>query len=367
MPSEFNFQLLVIGRYARGVSQAELAKKAGVEQSYLSKIENGLREPSREVVERLGEALCFPPSFFMQNDPVHGLPLSVHSMFRKKASMGKRKLERIRAELNIRLLHIRRLLNSVDFSSELPLPEIDADEYPEGAKEVANIVRRLWLLPPGPILSLTECLERAGILVVCCDFYGAPISGVTMMLPDLPPCIFLNKDDPADRQRLTLAHELGHVIMHRIPSQKMEEEAFAFGSAFLMPTSDIRPKLTGPLNLPRLAVLKKIWRVSMQALLYRAEELGTITRNQSRYLWMQFNQLNIRMREPSDLVFPKEEPKVLPKILQLHIEELGYNISELAQSLHLYEDELGEMYPPLCGPGPKEHPRPERHLRIISK
>lgn len=54
-------------RLARGLTQPVLADKAGIEQSYLSKLENGRSKPSEEVLERLAEALEVTPEALQQN------------------------------------------------------------------------------------------------------------------------------------------------------------------------------------------------------------------------------------------------------------------------------------------------------------
>ncbi|MFX5225882.1 ImmA/IrrE family metallo-endopeptidase, partial [Acinetobacter baumannii] len=100
------------------------------------------------------------------------------------------------------------------------------------------------------------------------------VSGVTIKVPGLNPCIFIDKNMPSDRQRFTLAHELGHAIMHKLPSENMEDEANRFASALLMPSKDIRPYLTGKITLEKLATLKLVWKVSMNALLKTAEREG---------------------------------------------------------------------------------------------
>ena len=46
MSSEFNPDLLRIGRQARGWSQTELSRQSGVSQANLSKLENGLIRPT---------------------------------------------------------------------------------------------------------------------------------------------------------------------------------------------------------------------------------------------------------------------------------------------------------------------------------
>jgi len=52
----------------------------------------------------------------------------------------------------------------------------------------------------------------------------------------------------------------------------------------------------------------------------------------------------IRGREPPELDFPKEQPAILPSLLRLHVENLGYSIAELAQMLSMTETELPEFY-----------------------
>ena len=180
---------------------------------------------------------------------------------------------------------------------------------------------------------------------VHCDFAALSVDGVTVSSPGLPPCIFLNRNQPADRQRFSLGHELGHIVMHRVPSPTMEDDANAFASAFLMPTPEIRPYLSGRLTIQKLAALKPVWRVSMQALLYRAMTVQAITKNQSQYLWRQISALGYRRSEPPELDFPAEEPDVLPQMIRVHLDELGYEVEELCSALHVFEDDLRSMHP----------------------
>ena len=114
--------------------------------------------------------------------------------------------KRIHAELNFRLMHLSKLLQSVETTQVLPLPWIDVDEG-GGPREIARKMRAAWMLPPGPVGNLTEIAERAGIIVIWCDF-GAPIDGVTMNVPGMPPNL-LGRSSPADRQRDPWPTKLG--------------------------------------------------------------------------------------------------------------------------------------------------------------
>ena len=337
-----NAALIKVARQARGMSQVQLAKAAGVTQAAISKCEAGLTQPGPELIESLAKALTFPTSLFYETDPVFGVPVSIN--YRKSASVGAKATDKMEAEINLRLMHLRRLLSSMDYQPELLLPRFDIDDYNGDAARVAQMVRRHWGVPSGPLHDLTALVERAGCIVLSCEFESIGVYGLTLQPPGLPTCIFLNKAMPGDRQRFTLAHELAHAIMHRMPSPDMEREADVFASELLMPAQDIRGDLMHGVNLPRLAALKPIWKVSMGALLMRAKALACITDMQSTYLWRQMSAAGYRTKEPPEVDFAPEQATAFNDILRAHADELGYTMADFEAMLHMHADELNKMY-----------------------
>ncbi len=339
----FRADLLGLRRRMRDLSQTDLAKICSMTQGTLSKIEQGLREPTEEMVSKLAISLNCEPSFFYQAEREYGAPLSAHPMFRKKASVGQKVLDRIIAELNVRIAHIRTFIAAVDLSPELPLPQYDPDEFSGDIDVIAEQVRRAWYAPRGPIKSLTEYAERAGCLVVHCDMEAARIDGVSYRIPGLPPIIFLNRNQPADRMRFSLAHELGHLIMHAYPTPEMEKQADQFASALLMPAGDIGPELSG-LSLDKAAYMKPVWHVSMASLIYRASTLQRIDKYKSEYLWRQMAVRNFRIREPASVDFPHEHTSVMDALVDNMVTNMGYTGEELSRILHLYYEEIAKLY-----------------------
>ena len=58
------------------------------------------------------------------------------------------------------------------------------------------------------------------------------------------PVILINATSPTDRKRLTIAHELGHLVLHSVDvTEELEIEANWFAAEFLMPAEVIRPQL----------------------------------------------------------------------------------------------------------------------------
>lgn len=357
-----NPDLLRVARQLRGLQQGDAAQRLGVSQAMLSRVENRLSPFAGDLIDRAATVFGMPRTFFVQTDTVLGAPVSVHPMWRKKAAVSAREMDQIVAELNVRLMHMRRLLRAVEIEATYPIPSLPVDEF-ESVERIAALARAQWQMPAGPIHNLTRALEAAGIVVVHSDMAGSAVDGVTFSAPGLPPLIVLNGSQPADRMRFTLAHELGHLVMHRTqPTQQMEEQANEFASFFLMPTQDIRPYYSRRIDLRLLAELKPVWRVSMASLLMRARSLGLLAYNQERYLWQQFSMAKIRLGEPPELDFERERATALPDLIQAHIQQLGYSISDLAGMLHLQPDELSTLYGLSISPQPSAS---VPHLRII--
>ncbi|MDZ4869254.1 MAG: XRE family transcriptional regulator [Alphaproteobacteria bacterium] len=358
MTSEFNGGMLRIARQFRGLHQKELAELAGVDAAILSRAENNALVPSDHVLDKCAKQLAVPRQFFFEQFHPTGLPLSFHHMWRKRQSVAQRDVDRVLAHANIRAFHLRRLLQSVVIEPTLPLPQFEPGEYGNDCREIAKLVRRSWAAPAGPLLNLTSYVERAGIFVAHVDLEKVDVDGLTVRMPGLPPCILLNRFLPADRMRFTLAHELAHVVMHRVPSSEMEKQANDFASALLLPSDDLRPYLIGrKIDLKLLAQLKPQWRVSMASLLMASRELDLLGPGQEQRLWKIFSAKKYRMREPTELDFAVEQTTLDRRLIDAHLKELDYSLEELGELLVFEVADICEVY---------QIPTPRRGLRVVS-
>lgn len=336
-----NREMLALARQARGLTQTELADRLGISQAQVSKLENGLDRADPLLVERYAQVLDYRPSFFFQKAPLVGLPPYHH---RKRARLGAKRLDAIYAELNIRRLHLQALIRSAEFDTPKALPDLRIEEFDGDCAEAARVLREHWLLPRGPLRDVTRAVENAGILVLCCDFRTDLLDGLSLRIEGLPPLIFLRADMPGDRYRFTLAHELAHLALHwysPTSDDLMERQADGFAGAFLMPAHDIAPQLSN-LTLSKLMMLKQVWGVSMQAILYRARDLGEVTERQSEALWRQISRAGYRKTEPVEV--PRERPNLLTEVVELHLDDLGYGVEEVSSMLHLNVAEFVYLY-----------------------
>lgn len=322
----FNPEMLSLARESRGYTQTELARRSAYTQPTVSRFESGSLPLSDENVRVFARVLAYPERFFSQPDTIYGLGSSF-LFHRKRQTMEVNALRRIQAEVNIARMRVERLLRGLDYEhpNEFVMYEVGQDGTPE---QIAGMVRAVWRLPAGPLRNLTQVVESAGGIVLLYPFSVRKVDGLSLWVTPTPPLFFLNDRAPGDRNRWTLAHELGHMVMHRHVHQEIESEADCFASELLMPAADIRRELHG-LTLAKAAALKMTWRVSIQALVRRARNLETIPPGRYKSLCVQISRAGMRTNEPNAI--EPEQPQNLASILDVHRLEHGYDLDEISR------------------------------------
>jgi Zn-dependent peptidase ImmA (M78 family)/transcriptional regulator with XRE-family HTH domain len=336
----FNPDMLKLARDAREITQAELATKTGMTQAFISKLEHGLiTQPGEEAVRQISKTLEFPAAFFFQRERAIGFP-QFH--YRKRTKLGAKPLARIGAIINIRRQHVTKLLRSYEPEIQRPIPQVDLDESGLTPEIVALRMRAYWMLPPGPIWNVVQLIEDAGGIVVVARFGTNLLDGLSFRSEGMPPLFFMNRDVPGDRFRFSLAHELGHMIMHSLPDddEKMEKEAHRFAAEFLMPASEIKPYLV-PTKLSGMGRVKAFWKVSIKALIRRAFDLSLVTPSQYKFLSIQYNKA-FKGTEPIEIEV--EKPSRLQTMVSYHRNTLKYSPEDLAQLLSLRIEDLERIY-----------------------
>ena len=320
-------EALHTARIAAGLTQAQLADRAEVTQAALSRYENGLREPDPATLDRLASAVGVNTRLLNNMSQVVGsIATEVH--MRRRATARVRVWSRLEAGINVLRAQIGLLLSAIDYHPPNTLPILDPIEYPP--HEAARLVRAQWRMPQGPVRNLTAWMESAGCWIIERDFGSPRVDGLSQWVDD-HPIIMINSRVPTDRKRMTLAHELGHIVMHSEPvhlSAQSEEESMRFAAEFLMPAHLIRPELRQR-SLGHFANLKRKWMVSIAALIERAYDLGTITQTNRTSLYKALSARGWRKREPLSDQLPPETPTVPSSIVKA-LEDLAYNPQQIA-------------------------------------
>jgi Zn-dependent peptidase ImmA (M78 family) len=331
--------MLAVARGSRGLSQAEFAEALGWSQGKASKVEHGMIGLDDAEVRSAAALLNYPPELFYLDESARGFGTCC-LYHRKRASTPIRVLNQLHDVINIRRIQLGRLLQSVSLPHEPNFPVLDVDEY-DSPEEIARLLRATWSLPRGPIKNLADAIEAAGGLIVTMDLDTPKIDAVSQRAAGLPPFFFLDRSKPADRCRFTLAHELGHIVMHRTPNANAEEEADRFAAEFLMPGAEIQPELRN-LTIARAASLKLRWRTAMQAIIRRAKDTGAISPSSYQSLCVRISQLGYRKNEPNPI--EPETPKTLHRVMELYMADRKYTVSELSAAMLCNEQEFRQTF-----------------------
>lgn len=334
--------MVVLARESRGLTQQQLSIRIGLEQYKLSRIENGyLQDFPDSVLLKMVRVLEYPKSFFYQEFKVYPL---WENFYRKHKTAPAKELKAVAALINVYRERVRRLLSSAEIDY-IQIPDFTIEEYGTPEK-VAIAVRDYLKMPRGCVENVTKILENFGVIVIELDFGIRKFSGASLFIDNNFHLLFINKMSP-DRYRFTLAHELAHLVMHSNPrpDDQLEKEADRFASEFLMPSRDIKPYLSN-LSMEKLANLKLHWRTSMQSILEKAYSLGIITERQRRKFWMKMGQKGYRLQEPPRLDPPRETPSLFQELVEFHLEDLNFDVQELADLILLTESEYRDCYLP---------------------
>jgi Zn-dependent peptidase ImmA (M78 family) len=338
---ELNSEALTAARDSRSRSQAEVAKAAGINQGLLSKAEHGLLALKPEHVEKIADFLHYPVELFYEPGRIRTTPSAcLYYMKRKTLPVGI--LKRLTAQMELRVLSVRKMLSPLEIEAEREFVNLDPDEYENSPVEVARILRRLWRVPRGPIANMVSLLESAGGMVIISDFYTPKLMGMSCSYRDSAPLFFLNGEASVTQRRWTMAHELGHLTMHSRfpPSGDIEKQADSFAAEFLAPALEIGPELRN-LDFGDLGMLKSLWKISMKALIRHADSIGAITNDQAVRLYKQHSARGYTRSEPFDA--PDEKPTLMSEASRLYLTEFGYSMTELSHKVALLnEDEFRE-------------------------
>lgn len=328
--SPINYELLETARHLRRLTQKEVAEKVGVSQSWLSKAEHCIQELPEDIMNRLFDLYDLPMEFFLNGNSVTP---EGHLFYRKRLTISEKVIDSFVAKIQIIKGIIDELMTAIDLP-EYKLNSYDPSDY--SPKEIADRVRYELGIVRGPIPNLTKLLEDNGVIIIKLDFGTEKIDGLTTVTAANRKIMFINEQMPNDRIRFSLAHELGHLIMHieKTPRsvETVEDEADMFASEFLMPENEITPFLH-ELDLPVLAQLKRRWRVSMRALIRRAKDVGAISQEEYRRFQILFSKKGYNKSEP--VMLPVEQPTLLSETLELYKSELGYSDHDLMQIMRI--------------------------------
>lgn len=306
-------------RGAAGFSQRELAKRADVSATAISKFERGVTNPASKTLIRIARALNTRIEFFLRPTMVE----LEKPEYRKRASLPKKQLARIEADI---LDQVERYLELLSLFPESPIARFEVPgEVPqvinnlEQIEDIAAKVRDVMGLGTNAIPCLADTLEERGLMVLTTSAdVSAKFDGLAATVQGLP-IVVVGAHWPGDRQRFTMAHELGHLVLGGRLAKGLDEEKACnrFAGAFLVPAETVRHELgrhRNRLEARELYTLKHEYGLSMMAWLFRAHDAGVIGDDTRLSHIRDFSMRGWRKAEPGEAVAP-EKPVLFERLV----------------------------------------------------
>ncbi len=336
-------------RLAHGLSLRVLAKKVGVSAMAVSKYERGLCVPSTPVLVSLATTFSVQPDYFSRPLTV-GIERVEHRN-RHRWNLPLKVERRILADV-LDQLERRTMLDSI-----APAARPERLDLPHGLPaeitamdQIEALVLRLrseWHLGLGPVPNLMDSLETIGIDVLTTNANDHRFEGMSSRSGNRS-IVVVGTSWPGDRQRFTVAHELGHLVLDsRLAGGIETEEACnRFAGAFLAPEPTVKQFLGAHrkvLDLYELYRLKHKFGLSIAGWSHRALDLGIVPQSEYRRFRNVLQTRKLHKTEPG-MEYPKECPRLFElRVYRALIENLVTE-SKASELLGIQQMDLANRY-----------------------
>jgi len=338
-----DWRLLKRAREANGLTAKSLAEAIGKSPAAVASYEREQgTKPPPDVLLEIARVCDRPyPYFFRKPREVAGVG-EHHWRSKQKASV------RYRHQVVALATEVVELVEELDSMRRFPSFDLclEVDDSAISPEELARYVRRSWGLGQGPLENVVGLLEARGIVVVELFFEQKgtpPADGFTMWTSRRPVVFTIRSIDEeevqAARRRFTLLHELKHIITDRLTpagDKSLEAAANSFASAMLLPLETWGREFPRSFSVPFLRALKRRWKASIKAMVYRASSAGLISSSTATRAYIEMNG-TWKTNEPDEP--PLEQPELIVRALECQV-------SRLLAAAHagLPEDKLQSLY-----------------------
>lgn len=346
-------------RVAKRLRQQELSEMVGVSRQSISAYELGEKAPEADTLARITVSLGQPLSFFTSDDlPTFGVLAT--RFYRAFGTETRRRNEACEVYSRWLAQTVKYFAERVNFPAvNVPLFEPasrDGRYEPDEMEDAADQCRAAWGLGFGPISNVLSLAENKGIAACRLLIEDERVNAFSFWNGPRPFVFLANETESSARARFDVAHEIGHIVLHKYVEQSevedpknlklIETEANYFAGALLLPRKSF-PNEVFTTRLDSFVALKQRWKVSIQAMIYRCKTLGIFDDYQITNLYKQVSARRWRTVEPFDdpKLMPIEEPKLLRAAASLVLKANARSPAEVCADVRLSPRTL-EM---LCG------------------
>lgn len=340
-------QRIKLARKRADLSMEGLANRTEITRQVISKYEKGQCKPGSEVLLRLARELRVTVDFLTRPATAELGEVA----FRKLKGVGAKAQGRIEAmtqDAMERQLALERIVLGENPPTRLT-PRSVPVTTPEEAEWAAEACREALRLGDEPVGNLTATLERNGIRVLELPEDAKGFDGLSLTVRAELPFIVSSPLGPGDRQRFTLAHELGHLFTDLPAETEHETLCNRFAGALLVPREalirELGARRRGTIGWRELYDLKHLYGASMATLIFRARDCGIITEATAGRMHQDRSGRGWRIEEPGKQV-PRERPTLMDRLIAQALEEELIGVTRAAELSGLRTDQVIAKYQP---------------------
>ena len=329
-------------RLKKGLTTEQLAKAIDCTKAAVSLYENDEREPNEDICKKIAFALDIPwiELLSRNNDKL----VFNHISFRKKQKASKKDIELLKMDIESKCtdrIELMNIVGTINFKIFKPRKLSFDDSHVENARRIRA---SLALAPNGPIYSITNVLEHAGIIVLSFEC-AEEIDGINGYVNNIPYIFFNSKNRTIERQRFTIIHETCHLFFNNSEDNSKEENEIEkyinrVAGNVLIPSEDIY-SIFGKVNRKITVYLRndiaKQYKIAPSCLLNRLLEDGVITEMYHKNYFIFLNRNGGRKCEKTLLnpMLDSEQPTIFTQQVYLALSDELISASRAAEFLHV--------------------------------
>lgn len=339
-------------RLARGYTLQQLADLVGVSRQAISKYELGQAVPNKEILYSLASRLSFPNAYFYKDYELkENNNSTIYFRSLKSATKKSREMATVRA---VWVEEIVKFLEKYIEYPKVDIPEIVPDYESFSDDEIEKIALKLresWNLGDKPVNNIVNLLEKKGFVIAVLDL-DEKIDAFSQWRNGRPYIFIGNESTTAVRSRFDVAHELGHILLHSHIDieniqdtkvlERIEREANRFASALLLPLEAFINSVMS-CTIEHFIFLKKRWKVSIAAMVYRCQDLGLFDENRILNIRKQMSYKKMKISEPLDDVMDLEKSKLLNQSIRLLVDNSVCDNFEIINEIKIPINEIEQL------------------------
>jgi len=323
---------LAQARKRKRMTQAEVADRLGMARTTLIAIEKGERQAAGVELVKLASILGITLNDLQRE---HAVVADAAPRFRagprrelspetEAATLELLELGRLYVELE-RIHGISRTAAPLEGVTSYRVDRLRAGIRPDLiGGDAAAFLRQQLGYGDGPALAIEPRLELEAGLRIFKMPLPSELAGMLLWSDEIGACVAVNQGHPADRQRWSLMHEVGHFLRDRelgdllplhvdTPADPSEQFCDALAKEFLLPAHSVRRRYGEHLrdranhfSTADLLAMADFFAVSFQAMTLRLEELALLPSGT-------YDKLQVRGFRPSAARGSKPKPRLAPE------------------------------------------------------